>query len=44
MPTAGKLGFRVLPCPSMRYKAAFRPHELLHGRPGFDEEPEWRRG
>jgi len=38
------LGFRVLPCPSMRYKAGFRPHELLQGRPAFDEEPEWRRG
>jgi arginyl-tRNA--protein-N-Asp/Glu arginylyltransferase len=37
------LGFRVLACQSMRYKAAFRPHELLQGRPGFDEEPQWRR-
>jgi arginyl-tRNA--protein-N-Asp/Glu arginylyltransferase len=35
------LGFRVLGCRSMRYKAAFRPHELLQGRPGLDEEPEW---
>jgi len=38
------LGFRVLPCPSMRYKAGFRPHELLQGRPDFDEEPIWQRG
>ncbi|MHB8879664.1 MAG: arginyltransferase [Myxococcaceae bacterium] len=35
------LGFRVMGCPSMRYKASFRPHELLEGRPGFDEEPRW---
>jgi leucyl-tRNA---protein transferase len=35
------LGYRVLGCPSMRYKAAFRPHELLVGRPGFEEEPRW---
>jgi arginyl-tRNA--protein-N-Asp/Glu arginylyltransferase len=35
------LGYRVLGCPSMRYKATFRPHELLRGRPGPDEEPRW---
>jgi leucyl-tRNA---protein transferase len=35
------LGFRVAGCSSLRYKAAFRPHELLTTRPGFDEEPEW---
>jgi len=35
------LGYRVLGCPSMRYKAAFRPHELLEGRPGPDDEPRW---
>jgi arginine-tRNA-protein transferase len=35
------LGFRVLGCPSMRYKAAFRPHELLEGRPGPGEAPRW---
>ena len=35
------LGFRVLACPSMRYKAAFGPHQLLEGRPGFDEAPRW---
>ena len=35
------LGFRVLGCASMKYKAGFRPHELLEGRPGPDEEPRW---
>ena len=35
------LGYRVLGCPSMRYKATFRPHELLLGRPGPGEEPRW---
>jgi arginine-tRNA-protein transferase len=37
------LGYRVLGCPSMRYKAGFRPHELLVGRPGPDDEPHWIR-
>lgn len=37
------LGFRVLGCQSMRYKAAFTPHELLEGRPGLGDEPVWRR-
>ena len=36
------LGFRVLGCVSMRYKAAFRPHELLVGRPREDEPPCWK--
>jgi arginine-tRNA-protein transferase len=27
------LGYRVEGCPSLRYKAAFRPHELLRARP-----------
>jgi arginyl-tRNA--protein-N-Asp/Glu arginylyltransferase len=35
------LGYRVLGCASMRYKATFRPHELLVGRPGADEAPRW---
>lgn len=35
------LGFRVMGCPSMRYKSAFRPHELLRGRPGDREAPDW---
>jgi arginine-tRNA-protein transferase len=37
------LGYRVLGCPSMRYKAGFRPHELLVGRPGLRQAAEWRR-
>lgn len=36
------LGYRVLGCPSMEYKAQFRPHELLEGRPGDFETPVWR--
>jgi arginine-tRNA-protein transferase len=28
----------------MRYKATFRPHELLLGRPGPEEEPRWVEG
>jgi arginine-tRNA-protein transferase len=35
------LGYRVSGCPSMRYKAGFRPHELLQGLPAADEEPRW---
>jgi len=35
------LGFRVAGCASLRYKAAFRPHELLRGRPEASEEPCW---
>lgn len=38
------LGFRVMGCASMRYKAGFRPHELLEGRPGPDDEPLWIEG
>jgi arginyl-tRNA--protein-N-Asp/Glu arginylyltransferase len=36
------LGYRVSECLSMRYKSGFRPHELLDGRPGPDDEPRWR--
>jgi arginine-tRNA-protein transferase len=36
------LGYRVAGCASLRYKAAFRPHELLRGRPSNDEVPQWR--
>ena len=36
------LGYRVAGCASLRYKASFRPHELLVGRPSPDEEPGWR--
>jgi arginyl-tRNA--protein-N-Asp/Glu arginylyltransferase len=35
------LGFRVAGCASLRYKGAFRPHELLLGRPGASEEASW---
>lgn len=35
------LGFRVARCASLRYKAAFRPHELLTTRPALDETPAW---
>jgi arginine-tRNA-protein transferase len=35
------LGYRVMGCPSMRYKSGFRPHEALVGWPGPDEEPRW---
>jgi arginyl-tRNA--protein-N-Asp/Glu arginylyltransferase len=35
------LGYRVLGCASMRYKGTFHPHELLQGRPGPEEEPQW---
>jgi arginine-tRNA-protein transferase len=35
------LGFLINDCASMRYKAGFRPHELLVGRPGMDEQPRW---
>jgi arginine-tRNA-protein transferase len=37
------LGYRVLPCASMRYKASFHPHELLIGRPAAGETPRWER-
>jgi arginyl-tRNA--protein-N-Asp/Glu arginylyltransferase len=35
------LGYRVLGCFSMRYKAGFLPHELLVGRPAATEAPHW---
>lgn len=35
------LGYRVTECPSLRYKAAFHPQEVLLGRPADDEEPQW---
>ena len=38
------LGYRVAGCASLAYKGAFRPHELLVGRPSFENEPEWRSG
>jgi arginine-tRNA-protein transferase len=36
------LGYRVLGCPSLIYKARYTPHELLVGRPELGERPEWR--
>jgi arginine-tRNA-protein transferase len=36
------LGYRVVGCESLAYKARFQPHELLEGRPGLDEPPVWR--
>jgi len=38
------LGYRVAGCASLRYKASFRPHELLTGRPEMQERPIWRLG
>jgi leucyl-tRNA---protein transferase len=35
------LGYRVDGCPSLAYKAAFRPQERLIGWPSFVEEPIW---
>ncbi len=37
------LGYRVMDCPSTAYKAQYAPHDLLHGRPDFDEQPDWIR-
>jgi arginine-tRNA-protein transferase len=37
------LGYRVLGCASLRYKAGFRPHELLEGRPEtLEDAADWR--
>jgi arginine-tRNA-protein transferase len=38
------LGYRVMGCPSLQYKARFRPHELMASRPALDEAPHWDRG
>jgi arginine-tRNA-protein transferase len=35
------LGYRVSECASLRYKASFRPHELLVGRPAPEDAPVW---
>lgn len=35
------LGYWVESNASMQYKSSYRPHELLDGRPGCDEEPTW---
>ena len=36
------LGYCVSGCASLRYKESFRPHELMEGRPRFDEPAVWR--
>jgi arginyl-tRNA--protein-N-Asp/Glu arginylyltransferase len=38
------LGYRVRGCPSTAYKAQYGPHELLVGRPEFNEEAVWEPG
>jgi arginine-tRNA-protein transferase len=35
------LGYRVSGCASLRYKAHFRPHELMATRPGLDQPAQW---
>jgi arginyl-tRNA--protein-N-Asp/Glu arginylyltransferase len=35
------LGYRVLGCPSLVYKAKYTPHDLLIGRPAFNEPTKW---
>jgi arginyl-tRNA--protein-N-Asp/Glu arginylyltransferase len=35
------LGYCVRDCQSLKYKAAFRPHEILATLPGDDEAPHW---
>ena len=37
------LGYRVLGCASLMYKARYEPHELLEGRPAFGEPSRWAR-
>jgi len=37
------LGYSVAGCPSLRYKSAFRPQEVLVGLPAEDETPRWNR-
>ena len=37
------LGYRVLGCPSLLYKASYGPHELLEGRPSPGDASVWHR-
>lgn len=36
------LGYWIDANPSMRYKSAFRPHQILHPHPAAGEDAEWR--
>ena len=36
------LGYWVEDCPSMSYKARYLPHQILAGRPEWNERPRWR--
>ncbi|MGE3539778.1 MAG: arginyltransferase [Candidatus Tectimicrobiota bacterium] len=36
------LGYWIAACPSMAYKAQYRPHEILQGYPPDHVEPVWR--
>jgi len=38
------LGYWIAGCPSMAYKAQYRPHELLVWYPPDEVEPEWVAG
>lgn len=38
------LGYWIAGNPSMTYKASYAPHQILEGRPAFNERPEWRPG
>jgi leucyl-tRNA---protein transferase len=38
------LGYRVEGCPSLRYKARFRPHQLMLDRPALDGPVTWVSG
>jgi arginine-tRNA-protein transferase len=35
------LGYYVKECPSLMYKAEYRPHQLLQGSPEMEEMPTW---
>lgn len=38
------LGYQVMDCPSLRYKANFGPQEILMGRPLQSDAPQWGSG